>query len=343
MSATLAMTTPQMPWQRNAADERRFRIISTIFIILALLLGVVLNLIHVPPPPVREAAIVPPHLAQVIMERKEIEIPKVEQPPPPPLELPKLEEKKPEPEAPAKEEPAPKAEAKPEPQQAPPVPAVAEQPQARVEAARKKAAASGVLAMSDMLADLRESAPAATAGTNKPAQELITSGTKAQTFESRALTGKASKGSGGIDTSKFGRSTGSGADLGGRQVASVSSDIANQEAGAGTGSSGAGKAKAERSSGRSEDEIARTMQANYNAIYAIYQRALRSNPALQGKVVFKIVIDPSGAVTECSIISSELGDADLERKLTLKIKSINFGAKDVAATSVNYPVDFLPN
>lgn len=340
MSATLVMTAPQTPWTSNAADERRFRIISTVCIILALLLGVVLNLLHVPPPPVREAAVVPPHLAQVIMERKQIEIPKVEPPPAP--ELPKLEEKKPEPEAPAKEKPAPKPEAKPEPQPAPPVPAVAEQPQAKVEAARKKAAASGVLAMSDMLADLRESAPATTSSANKPAQELITSGSKAQTFESRALTGKASKGSGGIDTSKFGRSTGSGADLGGRQVASVSSEIANQEASGGSAAS-ASKTKGERSSGRSEDEIARTMQANYNAIYAIYQRALRTNPALQGKVVFKIVIDPSGAVTECSIVSSELGDADLERKLTLKIKSINFGAKEVSATSVNYPMELLPN
>jgi outer membrane biosynthesis protein TonB len=342
MSATLTIAAPTMPWSSNAADERRFRIISTVSIILALLLGVAMNLLRVPPPPVREASIVPPHLAQIIMERKQIEIPKVEPLPAP--ELPKLEEKKPEPEVPAKEvkKEEPKPEAKPEPQPAPPVPAVAEQPQARVEAARKKAASSGVLAMSDMLADLRESAPTTTSSANKPAQELVTSGQKESAKATSILVGKASMGSGGIDTSKFGRSTGKGADLGSRQVASVSSDIANQEA-SGGGGSGAGKAKGERSSGRSEDEIARIMQANYNAIYAIYQRALRSNPALQGKIVFKIVIDPSGAVTECSAISSELGDADLERKLTLKIKSINFGAKEVAATSVNYPMELLPN
>lgn len=335
-----------MPWNRSAADERRFRIISTIFVIVALLLGITLNLIHVPPPAVREEAVVPPHLAQVIMERKQIEIPKVEPPPAPP-ELPKLEEKKPEPEAPAKKE-APKPEAKPEPQQAPPpaaAPAVAEKPvssQARIEAARQKAAQSGVLAMSDMLADLREAAPATTSSANKPAQELITSGQKESAKATSILVGKASKGSGGIDTSKFSRTTGGGADLGSRQVASVSSDIANLEASGGSGTT-SNKAKSERSSGRSEDEITRIMQANYNAIYAIYQRALRSNPLLQGKVVFKIDIDPSGAVTECTIVSSELHDDELDHKLALKIKRINFGAKDVAPTSVNYPIEFLPS
>jgi outer membrane biosynthesis protein TonB len=84
------------------------------------------------------------------------------------------------------------------------------------------------------------------------------------------------------------------------------------------------------------------MDANKNAIYAIYNRALRSNPALEGKMVFKIAIEPSGKVSEASVVSSELNDPALERKLLARIRLINFGAKDVLRTQLEYSFDFLP-
>ena len=47
---------------------------------------------------------------------------------------------------------------------------------------------------------------------------------------------------------------------------------------------------------------------NRSAIYALYSRALRDNPALQGKVVLEVTIAPSGDVTDVRLVSSELGD-----------------------------------
>jgi hypothetical protein len=43
------------------------------------------------------------------------------------------------------------------------------------------------------------------------------------------------------------------------------------------------------------------------------------------------------------IISSELDDKNLERKLELKIKKFKFSRANVAAITVTYPIDFLPS
>ncbi len=82
---------------------------------------------------------------------------------------------------------------------------------------------------------------------------------------------------------------------------------------------------------------------NKAAINNIYNRALRANPTLRGKVVFRLTIAPSGELTRVEVVSSELRDAALERKLVLHIKRITFAAKDVAATTLNYTMDFFPS
>ena len=81
---------------------------------------------------------------------------------------------------------------------------------------------------------------------------------------------------------------------------------------------------------------------NKGSIYSVYNRALRSNPALQGKVVLKLTIAPSGKVTHCSIVSSELADAELGKQISSRVKRFDFGAKDVAEVTITYPIDFLP-
>jgi TonB family protein len=84
-------------------------------------------------------------------------------------------------------------------------------------------------------------------------------------------------------------------------------------------------------------------ERNKGSIYAIYNRALRDEPGLQGKVVLKLTIAPSGAVTDLRIVSSELHQAEVETKLLARIRTFDFGAKDVNEMVVNYPLDFLPS
>ncbi len=56
--------------------------------------------------------------------------------------------------------------------------------------------------------------------------------------------------------------------------------------------SGSGKAS------RSIEEIKLVFERNKGAIYAIYNRALREDPSLQGKVVLELKISPSGEVID---------------------------------------------
>ena len=84
-------------------------------------------------------------------------------------------------------------------------------------------------------------------------------------------------------------------------------------------------------------------ERNKGSIYAIYNRALRDEPGLQGKVVLKLTIAPSGSVIDLRIVSSELKMPDLEAKLLARIRTFDFGAKDVNEMVVNYPLDFLPS
>ncbi|MFQ5487239.1 MAG: AgmX/PglI C-terminal domain-containing protein, partial [Gammaproteobacteria bacterium] len=71
--------------------------------------------------------------------------------------------------------------------------------------------------------------------------------------------------------------------------------------------------------------------------------ALRKNPALAGKVVLQLTIAPSGEVTACEIVSSELQDPLLERKLVARVLLFDFGEKDVPEVTISYPLEFFPS
>ena len=47
-------------------------------------------------------------------------------------------------------------------------------------------------------------------------------------------------------------------------------------------------------------------------------------------------------MTKCSIISSELNDPELERKLVAKVNTFQFEARDVGTITVTKPIDFFP-
>jgi TonB family protein len=74
----------------------------------------------------------------------------------------------------------------------------------------------------------------------------------------------------------------------------------------------------------------------------LYNRALRQDPTLQGKLVLRLTISPAGAVTFCEVVSSELNDADLEQKLVQRVMLFEFEAKDVEAITTTKPIDFFP-
>jgi len=308
--------TPILPWSIDQEDERRFRRILLWVGIPFLILGLVLPYLPLPPlapPPLVE----PPRYTQLVL-----------QPTPPPPPPPEIEAQR-----------APRHEvAAPTPKPVPPKPVAKPQPAPEAPSAREQARNSGLLAMRDSLKALRAE-PSAGKLSQGP---LSVAGNDAPKTERSLLTAKVGDGSGGINTSRLSRDTGGGGGngLGGRNVAQVASPIGTTDArGAGAGASGNRNKRA----GRTDEEIQLVFDRNKSAIYALYNRALREKPTLQGKLVLRLTIAPSGEVLNIGIVSSDLRDADLEQKLTLRVKRFDFGAKDVDTVTVTYPIEFFPS
>lgn len=305
-----------LPWSASADEDARFGKFLRIGLIAFALLGIAAALIPVPELSREQAERVPPQLAKVILEKQKLPEPKPEPKPQPK----KAERQKPEP----KPEPEKKPEPKPKPKEKPPA--------AKVKLAREKAANSGLMQMQDDLMAMRDSVDVAEVS----GAQLAGSAAKAKTVERSVIGDRAKATSGGVQTASLSRDTG-GAALAARETTQVENAQAS-----GSAREVAKKVRREKSS-RAEQSIRGVMEANKGAIYAIYNRALRRDPMLQGKVTVKLVIEPDGSVSAISIVNSELDNASLERKLLARIRLINFGAANVEQTTLNYSIDFLPS
>jgi TonB family protein len=233
----------------------------------------------------------------------------MEPPPPPP------------PPPPPKPEPVEKAPVKPT-----PVPKPVVDP-------RVKASKSGLLANIDELAALRDvdldKFSKNQAKTNDPGDVSV--------VQRSLITSKAGNTSGGIATSAIssGLAAGSGS-LRGIYTTQVKDPTLAAGGNRTVRPGGSGKAS------RSAEEVALVFDKNKGAIYALYTRALRDNPAMQGKVVMELTISPAGDITAARIVSSELNNPEFEAKLLARVRLFKFDAKDVAPMTTTKPIDFFP-
>lgn len=203
----------------------------------------------------------------------------------------------------------------------------------KVEQARKKAEKQ-LASVRDELADLRREFADALPDT----RNLTTGQASADVRSDRSLiASRAGTGSAGVTSASSSRGFGGGAgELGTHTTGAVNSSVA-AISGAGKSSPGA-NGKARRGQEGFEEEFDR----NKGALYALYTRALRARPELQGKLVLEVTVAPSGEVTACRIVSSELGDEDLERKIVTRVKAIRFVAGDFLPTTFTKPIEFFP-
>jgi protein TonB len=297
-----------LPWTPSPAEERRFRRVLAAALGLFIGFGVVIPFLPEVPKERMAAPPIPERIVEFILEQpKPKPLPKpVEVEPPKPVEVPKVERRI--------EVPAPVVQAEPKPDP------------------RKKAAASGLLALSDQLAELRERE------ISQQGQPLNTGPGERASVDRSILTAKVGSGSGGIAVSAASKGFGGGATgLKGNSTARVSA--ATAEAATATEAQRSGRSN---KAARTREEIELVFDRNKSAIYALYSRALRENPALQGKVVLEVTIAPSGEVTDCRVVSSDLGDAELERKLVARVKMFKFEDRDVAVMTTTKPIEFFP-
>lgn len=94
---------------------------------------------------------------------------------------------------------------------------------------------------------------------------------------------------------------------------------------------------------RSEMSLRRTLETHKSRLYARYNRALRKDPFLQGKVLFEIEIQPNGKISHIEIKSSALNNDKLERQLLVILRSITFPKESVTVMKTIWAVDFLPS
>ena len=310
-----------LPWTSGSGQERKFQRLLGIVFLVALVLGILWPFIPTPEPDPMEVIEIPPRIAQLLLEEKPI-------PPPPPPPEPEPEEPEPEDEP----EPEQVAETEPEPEPEPePIPEPEPEPD-RTEVARQQAQAA-LMPFAEDLADLVDNDLLDAVED----RELIASVGEAQRSERSMITSKVGTTSGGINTASMSRNTG-GSGIAGRSTTKVESPVAGlaQSAGGARRTGTSGKAS------RSREEIELVFDKNKGAIFALYNRALRADPTLEGKLVLRLTIAPNGEVTFCEVVSSELGDPDLERKLVLRIKQFRFEARDVEAITTTKPIDFFP-
>lgn len=241
-------------------------------------------------------------------------------------------EPEPEPES-APEQPEPEVKPDPKPE---PVKQVSAQEQAR-DKVRQKFSSSF-----NALDSLRDDAPVVTAN-NRPLTQASSASEDASDTSSGVLTSNLSKGSGGVGTAPTRSTRPNTTGLKGRQTTKVDSGIKASGSGSGPDSNKAGFGGDSRLQGRSLEEIQIVMDRNKSGLYSLYNRALRKDATLEGKVVLEITIAPSGEVSQCRIVSSQLNNKALESRIVRRVKLINFGAKKVSEMTIKYPIHFIPS
>jgi periplasmic protein TonB len=366
-----------LPWSASSDDDARFRRIAERVLITCAIFFLLLPWLPVrkPDPTLAPAISVP--MAKLLIEQAKPEPPKAKEkakaelPKAPPEKAVAINNNKPDPiKPPARKPDAPAKVAlnkeAPVPEARVPVP---NKPPGEIDAARRKVAGIGLLAMNNDLQELHGAPIAVQLAPVKQGPGVGTSvgvgvgaGTEAGVPVRSMITSNATNGSGGINTAGYSKNTGGGG-LAGQSLTMVEGVIGggggggaggggSRGRGDGTGSGvggaggngggsltkgGSGKAS------RAIEDVRLVFERNKGSIYAIYNRALRDEPGLQGKVVLKLTIAPSGGITDVRIVSSELKMPDVEQKLLARIRTFDFGAKDVNEMVVNYPLDFLPS
>lgn len=261
---------------------------------------------------------VPVQLAKIILKEKKL---------PPPEK--KVEVK----EEPKKEKEVEKPKEQPKEKKEPPVPPTLEQ---RRELAKKQAKTSGLAAMKDELFAMREAFDVVPAASTQ-----LNTNTAAETKVKRKLiAGAVNKQSVGLSAAKTAQIVQSDT-LSTRNTQHIR--LSKEEVLATNDAIVEDNLAAANNGQRSEMSIRRTLESHKSRLYARYNRALRKDPFLQGKVLFEIEIQPDGSISKASIKSSELNNPKLERQLLLVLRAISFAKEDVAVMVTIWAIDFLPS
>ena len=305
-----------LPWSRQGEDEQRFRKILLIVLLFSILFGWVIPLLKQPADRSKEA-VIPERIAQLVKKKQE----------PKPVEQ-KLTEKLKEKLTEKKDEKIPSKDAKPLPVEA--------------QKARAVAESKGVLAFKSNFADLIEDSSPVKMGAQARISDSGRVAAGNDATQRSMIVSQATGGSGGINTSSLSRQ-GAGSGGGGQSITGSGVKFARVESGTGAGMADDRPLSKGVGPSRTDEEIQIVFDRYKAALYRIYNRELRTDPTLRGKMVLRITIEPDGRVSACSVKSTDLASPALSTDIVDRVLKFNFGVKEgVHAVTILYPIDFLP-
>jgi outer membrane biosynthesis protein TonB len=309
-----------MPWSRGYEEDARSRKSVLAALLVCLLFGWLFSIIDLPIPERAKLIEVPERVAKLVRE---------ELPPPKPEPEPIIEEPEPEPVEPELAEETP-----PEPEE---IPEAVEQPVVAESApvdTKEQVKSKGILAFRDSFAKRADLDTSAKLGS---AARLSTAGENSVGRPERSMVTTSAPGSsGGINLSDISRNVGGGGDgIEGVAVSRVASSIGGGEGPDRPLSAGV-------AAGRTDEEIQIVFDRYKAALYRLYNRELRQDPTLRGQLVLRLTIEPDGSVSMCELQSSDMDAPALAQQVVERVGTFDFGAKDVAAMTIIYPIDFLP-
>ncbi len=327
--AEISLHRTSLPWSDEPGDIARLALALGLMLVIFIPLAIVVPRIQIPEPDRAEMERTPPQLARFLA------------PPPEPVVEPKPQtgpELKPAPAPESRPQPMPRPEPRREPvtTEPPREPVSVSKPQPEalpavrqtVKEARAVASQSGLMALQDQLSAMRQEH----ASDSRPMQANVAD--ESAPVEPKPVAQTLTKGSGGVE-SQAGPA---------RSVAladhAVQSVAAPRPVAAASSRPSAGKPGPSQ---RALSNIRRVFSQQKSALYALYNRELRKDPTLAGRVVLELVIEPDGTVSRSKVIESELDRPRLEQTIANRVRLFNFGRANVEARTVRFPIDFLPS
>ncbi|MBN2494765.1 MAG: AgmX/PglI C-terminal domain-containing protein [Deltaproteobacteria bacterium] len=96
------------------------------------------------------------------------------------------------------------------------------------------------------------------------------------------------------------------------------------------------------SDSRSPADIKKVIRRRLGGIKHCYEKRLKRNPELQGKVVIRFVVHPGGKIIEVEVLENTTGDAELAACIRSCVKAIRFPPAEGGETAVVYPFILAP-
>ncbi len=88
------------------------------------------------------------------------------------------------------------------------------------------------------------------------------------------------------------------------------------------------------------EPIRKVVMKRIGGLKYLYNKHLKLNPQLAGKITVKMVIAPGGSVMRAIVLESSLNLTALEREIVKSIKRWNFGSVPKGTATVIYPFSF---